>query len=302
VPRKRETPKQREARIAAEEHEFRLLTWGVLQGRALANEYSLPPHVLWLIGQVHLALPEGELVTAFPGFVRRNATQLTFMVDTAFEQARPKGHPLDAYPPRVGVLHRSMSLEEAEGAMRSAAQEHVVIVNSTSGMQIARFGPEMTRAYGLDPAGLTVTDSRLNRHSRRERSWVLSHNHPACGILSGADLHTAATMDLLSVRAVCPDGWVWWCDRPPRGWPDPYTLEGIVEDAMDAAYTAASEHYCRTLGLPAGQEHRLPPGLDYEWQATFDRHAVEYINRAGRVFGLRVQGSGPSLPDGTARL
>ncbi len=274
-----------------------LLQWGLTTGRCL-SEQGCSPTLVWLTGVVRSVLPRGITAAALTAFVLRNRDALEELIDEGFRAAPPQGHLLDVYPPRVGVLHRSMTLAEAEAAMRAAPQEHVVVVDLVTGLQIARFGPSMTLAHGEDPTGVTVTDGRLAGSSARSGQWVVSHNHPRCGPLSPADLGTAATMDLAGIRAVCPDGWVWWCDRPARGWPDPLTLMLLAEEASAEAYGAASAQYCRLLGLPPGIDHLIPRGLENEWQETFDRFAVAAINRQGLGLGLRVQGAGP---DGAAR-
>ncbi len=267
-----------------EQAEAAAVVWGVRYGRPLA-ERGCSPTLVWLTAQVSGTLPTGPVSDALTGFVQRHQWTLMAMVDEAFQSAPPPGMRLDVTPPRVGVLHRSMSLSEAEDAMRGEAEEHVVIVHGPTGAQIARFGPAMTRAHGADPAGCTVVDRRLYAFGPRSGEWILSHNHPRCGPLSNPDLTMAASMNLAEMRAVCPDGWTWWIQRPARGWPEYFTVSAMAEEAYEAAYLAASERDCDGDPFITRQE----PSDD--WTKHFTKTYVNFFNRQGRGLGLRMQGA-----------
>ncbi|MFT5686455.1 MAG: hypothetical protein ACI8RZ_007411 [Myxococcota bacterium] len=270
------------------------MVWGVTIGRQLADR-GCPPTLVWLTAQIRASLPPGPAVQALVGFVLRNQWALAEMVDTAFRQASPPGGPLDATPPQVGVLHRSMSLAESEDAMRGEPEEHVVIIDATTGVQIARFGPGMTRAQGREPVGCTVIDVRLNPFSQRSGAWIMSHNHPSCGTLSTADLLVAAAMNLQEMRAVCADGWAWSMKRPANGWPDQYTIRDMADESYYEAYQAASGRYClpARLSADAGSDTPYQEPSD-EWTRHFNLTFLNTINRQGRGLGMRMQGDGPA--------
>ncbi|MDG1479866.1 MAG: hypothetical protein P8R54_09750 [Myxococcota bacterium] len=268
------------------------LVWGATTGRLL-SEQGCSPTLIWLTALVREAIPAGPLVGALTGFVLRNRDSLMQMVDDAFLNAPPWGSAYDAFPPRVGVLHRAMSLAEAEDAMRGEDEEHVVIIDGATGQQIARFGPAMTRAQGHEPRGLTVIDRRLYPLGQRSGQWILSHNHPACGPLSTPDLSLAAAMNLQTMRAVCADGWVWWIDRPAQGWPDYHTVHELASEAYHEAYLStmhASALYC-DLTATNPQEH------SDAWKRDFNQTFLTTFNRQGRGLGLRVQGARPDGSD-----
>ena len=279
--------------MTAEQAEAAALVWGTTVGRQL-SERGCTPTLIWLTAQIRASLPPGPTASALMGFVLRNQWALIEMIDIAFQQAPPTGGPLDVTPPQVGVLHRSMSLAEAEAAMRGEEEEHVVLIDGTTGVQIARFGPEMTRAQGHKPRGVTVIDPRLYQFGPRAGTWIASHNHPRCGTLSAPDLEVAATMNLMEMRAVCVDGWTWWMKRPAQGWPHPYTIRNMADESYYEAYQAASGRYCDPcfLSADAGADTPRPEPSD-EWTRHFNLTFLNTINRQGRGLGLRMQGDGP---------
>ena len=253
------------------------IRWPVVYGRRLACA-GFPPDLILLAFRVREHLPDGLTEPELHSFLLRHQGQLQALLDDAFRSVPPPGHPLDVNPPQVGPIHRTMTLAEAEESIRREAREHVVIVDASSGLQVARFGPEATEAAGYDPHGLTLIDPRFHPEARASGQWVLSHNHPRCGSLSAPDIVMACALNLHSIRAVCADGWTWWMSRPHTGWPDPFTAQALAEDAAAVASEAA-QALCIT-----------PEDIDV-WTRHFNAHFVRIFNQLGTHFGLQVQGA-----------
>ena len=195
--------------------------------------------------------------------------------------AGPDAHPLDGYPPRVGPVHRWMSLSEVEAVIAGQPEEHVVIFDGHGGKQVARFGPAGTRAAGVDPRGKTLLDPMLKVRRGTARSWVLTHNHPACGVLSSLDLVLAARLDLAEIRAVCADGTLWWCPRPEADWPSEAEMQSLCEASERLALPMTEEAFDEKVRL-----RRRFDRLEEAWSAFFSSYFTAVFNQKARQRGF----------------
>ncbi len=127
--------------------------FSVRHGRSLVQA-GLSPDLLALAARVSTALPRRIGAAPLRDFLLRHHVPLQAMLEDAFRSVPPAGHPLDVNPPRVGPIHRSMTLEEVEAAIRGEAEEYVVLFDADS-QQVARFGPEGTWEAAMRPASRT---------------------------------------------------------------------------------------------------------------------------------------------------
>ena len=227
------------------------------------------PELLLVVQAVARQLPTLGLRPAdLVEFVCAQTGRLNTEIWQAFRAlAGPDAHPLDGYPAVIGPIRREMTLGEVEAVIADQPEEHVVIFDGYDGLQVARFGPAGTRAAGVDPRGKTLLDPLLKIRRAGAQSWVLTHNHPLCGVLSHLDLMLARRLDLLEIRAVCATGARWSCTRPVVGWPSEAEMLTLCEEAERIAMPMTEEAFDEKMSM-----RRRFGGLEESWAAFFSSY------------------------------
>jgi hypothetical protein len=129
-------------------------------------------------------------------------------------------HPADTVtPPESGPVRWDMPLDEVESVIADKPEEHVVMFGA-DGRQIARLGPEDTRAAGADPRTQCVILPEALDALRADGNGLYTHNHPSGRPPSFEDIAVAVKANVAELRAVADGkGFTWVIRRPAGGWP-----------------------------------------------------------------------------------
>jgi len=204
-------------------------------------------------------------------------------------------HPDDIYPRQVGPVKRGMALDEVEAAIGALDEEHLVVF-APDGRQIARLGPESTRAWSDTPPGNTCyVPPSVIASGGRAQGVTITHNHPSGGPPSVEDLIMAAAMEARQIRAVARGrGGAWVMDRPANGWEVGAPRLRVLHDiATHKATTRMNGHIRASGGEPTDGANAkgYSDALWSQLQAEEWLHA--FTTPAAAALGLRFERRGP---------
>ena len=218
--------------------------------------------------------------------------QLRALYDAPPSEGR---HPDDVFPRQVGPIGRGMALADVEQAIENLDEEHVAIF-APDGRQLARLGPDSTRAWSdSDPGATCYVPASAMASAKRNRDAVFTHNHPNGSPPSPEDVRMVAMIGAAQLRVVARGrGGAWVIDRPDIGWDEILgVMHKLNQTASREAVNRCTAHILKAGGDP--RDGNRAKGYD---EALWRRMMTEeWINActspAAAALGLRFERRGP---------